>query len=107
MSYSKEDYYAEGLAESLEEHGVKATSEQIKAIAKDVVLFAESIGQAFYVPEDPGIREADLLRKELERERAKVICRVCNGTGNNISHGPYHSSYSTCWKCNGNGRHAP
>ncbi|WP_425318772.1 hypothetical protein [Pseudomonas nitroreducens] len=107
MSYSKEDYFAEGLAESLEEHGVEATSEQIKAIAKDVALFAESIGQALYVPESPGIREADLLQKELERERAKVVCRVCNGSGNTVSHGPHHSAHSTCWKCNGEGRQAP
>ncbi|ERU73810.1 hypothetical protein Q087_01772 [Pseudomonas aeruginosa C40] len=107
MSYSREDYFAEGLGESLEEHGVVATSEQIKAIARDVVLFAENIGQAFYSPEDPRAREADSLRKELEKEREKVVCRVCQGTGNTVSHGPHHSAYSSCWRCNGAGRHAP
>lgn len=50
MSYSRTDYYAEGLSESFEEHGVTASSEQIRAIAEDVVLWTENIGMAFYSP---------------------------------------------------------
>ncbi len=107
MSYSRADYYAEGLAEAFEEHGVTATNEQIRAIAGDVALWSESIGQAFYQPADPGPREADQLRKELERERSKVTCRSCNGYGTTTSHGPHHSATGSCWKCHGEGRHAP
>ncbi|WP_092316409.1 hypothetical protein [Pseudomonas saponiphila] len=75
MSYSKTDYYAEGLAEAFDEHGVTATPEQIRAIAGDVVGWAESIGMAFHVPAgDPRDSELADLRKQLERERNKVAC---------------------------------
>lgn len=52
-------------------------------------------------------REKDDLRKEVRREREKIICRECNGRGRIITQGPYHSSNSQCWKCRGAGRHAP
>lgn len=107
MSYSKTDYYAEGLAESFEEHGVTATPEQIKAIASDVACWTENIGMAFYQPSDPAPSEADRLRAELQKERSKVTCKQCNGSGSIVSHGPYHSATSSCWKCGGDGRHAP
>lgn len=41
------DYYRECLAESLKEHGVSATPEQIDAIARDVAGAYENIGMAF------------------------------------------------------------
>lgn len=50
MSYSKADYYAEGLDDSFAEHGVTATPEQIKAVSIDVAGYAEHEGQAFYTP---------------------------------------------------------
>lgn len=73
MSYSREDYFAEGLGESLEEHGVVATSEQIKAIARDVVLFAENIGQAFYSPEDPGHVNPTRFARNLRRSGRRLF----------------------------------
>lgn len=50
MSQSKNDYYAEGLAESFDEHGITATPEQIAAVAADVAGYAENVGMAFYTP---------------------------------------------------------
>ncbi|KPA87035.1 hypothetical protein PF66_06380 [Pseudomonas asplenii] len=108
MSYSRTDYYAEGLAESFEEHGITATREQIKAVASDVAAWAESIGMAFQVPAgDPRDSELADLRKQLDRERNKVICRECKGSGEYVSRGPHHSSFGRCFKCRGEGRHAP
>lgn len=50
MSYGKKDYYAEGLSESFDEHGITATVEQIRAVAADIELYAENQGMAFYSP---------------------------------------------------------
>ena len=52
-------------------------------------------------------RNEDNLRNEIRRERAKITCRECRGGGSITIPGPYHSSTSRCWKCNGEGRHAP
>lgn len=62
MSYGKKDYYAEGLIESFDEHGITATSEQIRAVAADVELYAENQGMAFYSP------PASDRYNEIERE---------------------------------------
>lgn len=47
---SKLEYYAEGLGESFEQHGVTATQEQITNIAADVLVCVEHEGMAFYTP---------------------------------------------------------
>lgn len=108
MSYSRTDYYAEGLAEAFDEHGVTATPEQIRAIAEDVVGWSESIGMAFHTPAgDPRDSELEELRKQLRREREKTTCSSCNGSGLLHFSGPYHGSTSSCHKCNGEGRHTP
>ena len=52
-------------------------------------------------------REKFDLKCELARERNKVHCKECRGIGETVSHGPVHSGYSRCWKCNGDGRHDP
>jgi hypothetical protein len=107
VSYSRVDYYEEGLAESFSEHGVDATPEQIRAIAKDVEGYSESIGLAFHQPADPSGGEVEELRKALDRERRKVICRECKGHGVVTFQGPHHGSTSTCFRCNGDGRTDP
>lgn len=50
MSYSKSDYYAEMLSESLDENGVTASREQIAAVASDIVICVENQGMAYYEP---------------------------------------------------------
>jgi len=108
MNYSRTDYYTEGLSEAFDEHGVTATPEQIRAIAEDVVGWTENIGMAFHAPDsDPRESELETLRKQLQRERNKVACRTCKGSGTLHFSGPYHGSTTNCHKCNGEGRHDP
>jgi len=76
VSYKREDYYAEGLSESFDEHGITATPEQIKAIALDMAGYAEHESQAFYTP-PASDRIADIERgwqakyNELKKEFEK------------------------------------
>lgn len=101
-------YWIEGVASSLDEHGVAATADQIAAIADDMLGGASVQGEYSYQPRGTVESEADRLGKELRRERAKVTCRSCNGTGNITEPvGTSHWSHSQCDRCNGAGRHDP
>lgn len=102
------EYWIEGVASSLDEHGVTATADQIAAIADDMMGGASVEGEYSHQPRGQAESEADRLNKELRRERAKVTCRPCGGTGN-ISEpvGTSHWSNSQCDRCNGSGRHDP
>jgi hypothetical protein len=104
MSYKREDYYYECLASSFDEHSIDATPAQLLAVSKDIALAVENVGLAFHQPESPYPREIKRLTEELAKEREKVICRTCNGTGRIVSHGPIHSSETQCHKCHGAGR---
>jgi DnaJ-class molecular chaperone len=103
------DYWQECVAQSLDEHGVTATDEQINAIASDIEGAHENYGMAFYQPSGPSQSERDLkeAQRKLRAEQEKVTCRECKGRGRIILNGPYHSSNSECHKCRGEGRHAP
>jgi hypothetical protein len=62
----KLDYWEECLSSSFEEHGVNATPEQFKAVAKDVQAGHDNYGMAFYSP--PGNdRMADMEREWQKR----------------------------------------
>lgn len=103
------DYWEECLAQSLEDNGVAATQEQIRAIAADVQSGHENYGLAFYQPTGPSDAERDLKETQrlLREERAMVTCKECGGSGEYVSHGPIHRAYGQCFKCKGHGRHAP
>lgn len=104
------EYWSECVANALDENGVAATSEQVESIARDIQCSHENYGMAFYSPpasELPVFGELRDARKELARERAKVPCRVCRGSGMITTIGPHHSCTSQCWKCRGQGRHDP
>jgi hypothetical protein len=104
---SREDYFADCLAESFDEHGVTSTPEQLKAVAKDVALAQENIGMAFYEPENPAIRELSDTKRELAKERSKIGCRPCGGTGRlRYNSGPWGVD-TQCDKCHGEGKHVP
>lgn len=101
------DLWKELIAESLEQHGVTATAEQIDLIAEDAAGIAESISEHSFHPADPMARELAESQKALKIERDKVTCSPCRGSGTITTSGPYHGSTSQCWKCRGEGRHAP
>lgn len=107
MSYDRSDYWREAVEIALSEAGVVATPEQIKEIGWAIEGSVENFGQAFHTPESPYPAEIEKLKRELRTEENKVICRTCNGRGRIITQGPYHSSDSQCYKCQGDGRHSP
>jgi len=101
-------YWIEGVSSSLDEHGVDATAEQIAAIAEDMMGGASVQGEYSHQPRGHVESEADRLKRELERERRKVTCRPCGGTGTiSAPLGTSHWSHSQCDRCNGTGRHDP
>ena len=101
------DYWFECVAVSFEEHGIVATEKQIDDVAGDIQGAHENYGMAYPTPENPLIGELQTLKLALYKEREKVTCKHCKGTGEEVIHGPSHSSYSQCFKCRGEGRHAP
>ena len=104
---SRNEYWDECIAVSFDEHGITATAEQIKNVSGDVQSAHENYGMAHYTPENPLIGEVSRLKRDLVKEREKVICKICKGTGEIVSYGPIHSAYSQCFKCRGEGRHSP
>lgn len=69
MSYEEIDYWEECLDSSFQEHGVKVTPEQLKAIAKDIQGGHENYGMAFYAP-PASDRINDIDREWTERYAA-------------------------------------
>jgi hypothetical protein len=105
-----QEYWIECVSIAADECGATLTKEQIACIADSVQGGHENYGLAFYTPpasESPYAREATELRKELRAEREKITCRACNGTGAITTYGGTFQSTSSCWKCNGQGRHKP
>ncbi len=104
------DYWVEAVESSLEEHGVKATTEQIECIAGDIEVCHENYGMAHghdvIYSNWVGSQESEIarLKKLLREEKDKTPCRTCNGRGFVVSPGPYHSSEHQCWTCHGAGR---
>lgn len=103
------NYWRECIAEAFEDAGIIATAEQIDTVAGWVEGAHENYGMAHghdAIP-NPLALENDRLTRELKTERSKVLCAECKGRGRIITHGPYHSSDSECYRCRGEGRHAP
>lgn len=108
MGYDKQDYWKECLASSFNEHGIIATADQIKKVAEDIQISHENIGMAFYVPENPLAGELKKVTAALKAEKEKVFCKVCKGKGSiTEAFGTGRVSISTCYKCNGEGKHNP
>lgn len=99
------DYWAECISEALDDSNLQASKEQIESIAGWVEGAHDNYGQMHghdCIP-NPQTLEIEELKKELKKERAKVICRECNGNGRIIEHGPVHSYNSECSNCRGEG----
>lgn len=101
---SRFEYWCDAVSESLEEHGVTATREQMAAVARDMEMAREHESQAFYVPENPLIGENQRLAKALKEEQDKIGCLECNGRGNVTTDFGVRSSTSPCDWCNGEGK---
>lgn len=103
------NYWEECISCAMEEAELVATPEQIKSIARFVEIARENYGIMMghdCVP-NPLRIENDRLAKQLDREKRLEHCRECDGSGRVVSHGPYHSSNSQCWKCSGAGKIDP
>lgn len=99
------DYWEDCIAEAFEDAGIKATDKQVSVVAG----WAESGHDHFHqhsghdsIP-NPLMAEIAELKRKLKREEDKLICGECDGSGEEVTHGPYHSSCSSCYKCNGSG----
>lgn len=107
------DYWVKSVESSFGEHGVTATAEQIERVAGDMQGSSENEGMAF--GDDvasanwAGEKEREIaeLAKALEDERRKVHCETCGGKGYIRENYGTRSSESSCYKCHGEGRHAP
>ena len=106
------DYWADTIAEAFEDAGISASDQQIKTVAG----WAESAHEnysTFYGLDVANKNfsanrenEIQKLKDQLKAEKEKVHCEVCGGRGNTREPcGPSHVAISTCWKCNGEGRH--
>jgi hypothetical protein len=101
------DYWKEAFAAALEEADIPLPGDDKLKLGAEVLEGAhENYGMAFYSPPaGEHLRsEIDSLKRELRKEREKEHCRECDGRGSITTPGPYHSSTSRCWKCNGEGR---
>ncbi len=103
------NYWKECIECAFDEAGIIATAEQVEHVADSVKCSHENYGMAFYSPPaGEHLRsEISALKRELTRERNKIDCPTCDGNGSIHTPGPYHSSVSSCWKCNGTGRVDP
>ena len=108
MADAQRQLWAEIVSESFEDHGISATADQIAAVASDVQGAHENWDMAFSGP-SPGWHDRELaeIKRQLAQEREKVTCRECRGTGSIIEYFASRQSIETCWKCGGEGRHAP
>lgn len=100
------NYWHECIAEACSEAGVIASDEQVKFIAEWVAGAHENYGTAMGhdVIGNPLVAENKSLVAALDAERAKRICRKCNGEGQLYFNGPHHSSAMRCDICQGEGK---
>lgn len=82
----KKGYWEETVAQALEEAGVPATKDQIKAIAADMLISADNMGMLDGSEHrTESNNELDTLKKKLadmeEFDRLAVACEYCKGRG--------------------------
>lgn len=111
MTDWRHDYWAECLSEAAQDCGLKIESAQLDCLASAVKGAHENYGM-YSGDEVASVnltrsheREVADLKKAVERERNKVMCRTCGGAGRIYTQGPHHGSDTECWKCHGEGRH--
>jgi len=101
------DYWQECIGEAFDDAGIMATKEQIENVAGWVESGHENYGMAFghdCIP-NPVDLENKELKKELKKEKDKILCDECKGKGIIISYGGTFQSTSQCNQCRGEGRY--
>lgn len=96
-------YYYECVSDAASECGLNIEQHHLKYIAEAVAGAVENYSTAFHTPDSPLVSENARLKTELKREQTKDLCGQCKGQGSLTTPGPYHSSTSQCWACNGSG----
>ncbi len=104
---NNKEYWQEAVTSALDEISISLTKEQISIMADNIQISHENIGLAFHTPESPLKSESNRLEEELQKEREKVHCKKCNGSGRITDDDGVRSSNSECFKCRGEGRHKP
>lgn len=104
---TRKEYWAECLSEAFDEAGITATAEQIRICSEIVEGARQEIGMAFHQPASPYPREIKMLEAKLKAEREKVGCLPCNGRGRIVDQAGPWATNTQCWKCHGEGKHAP
>lgn len=102
------DYWKECISEAFEEAKIGATDEQIETVASWAESAHDNYGTAMgydCIP-NPLVQENEKLKTDLRKERDKVYCKECHGTGRIRSSGPVRSSDTECDVCHGEGRHS-
>ena len=106
-----DDYWTEHAEIAVSDAGLTATPDQIQTIAGVIEsaheFYGQSMGHDVASANLRGEREREMkaLEDEIQREKDKVPCKVCNGTGETHTYGGTMMSTSQCWKCKGDGRH--
>jgi hypothetical protein len=105
------DYWKELIEEAFEEARITATPEQVSIVASWAESGREHYSQAMGYDvassnwHAQNNAEKEQLRKEVIREKNKVACKECAGTGETKSYFGTFVATSQCSKCHGDGRH--
>lgn len=104
---SREDLYCELLQDLCEEEGVTITREQAEQVSKGMLRSFEFEGEMMFNITRGGKTREQELEEELKREREKIICPECHGSGEYVSHGTCFTARGSCHRCNGERRITP
>ena len=99
-------YWRDCIEEIFDEAGITATKEQIAFVVEGVEGCHENYGLAhgYDAIPNPLLEENKKLKEDLKKEKAKVVCRTCNGYGRIIERFGTLESESECWECGGEGK---
>ena len=103
------DYWKECIKEAFEDAKIEASDEQIDTVISWVEGAHEnySMANGYDCIPNPLETENKKLKKDLDDEKEKVLCKECNGKGVITTYGGTFQSTSSCDKCDGMGRHKP